>query len=203
MYLVHTPLLFKKIYHFGPVWQKKTDSKSVYITFDDGPVPEVTPEILEILDQFSVKATFFCVGENIERNPELFKQIRDKGHATGNHTNNHLNGWKTDSKKYFENIRKCDHFHSGNLFRPPYGRIKPSQILKLKKTHQIIMWTVLSGDFDMKTSPKKCLENAIKFTKPGSIVVFHDSIKAKEKVLFALPAYIENLIEKGFEFKTL
>lgn len=203
MYLVQSPLLFKKIYHFGPVWQKKTGSKTVYLTFDDGPIPEVTEEILEILNRYSIKATFFCVGENVERNPLVFKKILDSGHITGNHTFNHLNGWKTDSKTYYENIYKCDQFHNSKLFRPPYGRIKPSQILKLKKTHQIIMWSVLSGDFDLKTSPEKCLENVIKYTKPGSIVVFHDSTKAKEKVLYALPLFIDHLIEKGYEFKTL
>lgn len=203
MYLVQSPFLFKKIYHFGPVWQIPKESKSIYLTFDDGPIPEVTPKILDILDSFGIKATFFCVGENIYKHPDIFKMIVAKGHTTGNHTFNHLNGWKTDSNKYFENICKCNHYHKSNLLRPPYGRIKPSQVLKLKKTHKIIMWSVLSGDFDPKTSPEKCLENVLRYTKTGSIVVFHDSIKAEEKVLYALPLFIKHFLDRGYTFKTL
>jgi peptidoglycan-N-acetylglucosamine deacetylase len=203
MYLVQSPLLFRKASRFGPVWQMPGDSKTIYLTFDDGPVADVTPEILNILDSFGIKATFFCVGENITKNPDIFKMILEKGHTTGNHTFNHLNGWKTHSNKYIENIHKCDQFHETNLFRPPYGRIKPSQILKLKKKYKIIMWSVLSGDFDLKTSPEKCFENVLHYTKPGSIIVFHDSIKARKKVIYTLPLFLKHFLDQGYSFKTL
>lgn len=203
MYLVQSPLLFRKANRFGPVWQMPKDSKTIYLTFDDGPVPEVTFEVLAILDKYNIKATFFCVGDNIDKNPDVFKTIIEKGHTTGNHTFNHLSGWKTHSNKYIENILKCDHYHKTNLFRPPYGRIKPSQLLKLKKTHKIIMWSVLSGDFNQKTSPEKCFENVVRYTKPGSIVVFHDSIKAQKNVLYALPLFINYFLEQGYTFKPL
>lgn len=203
MYLVQSPFFLKKIFHFGPVWRKNGDEKTIYLTFDDGPIPELTSEICDILDKYAVKATFFCVGENIEKNPDIFKMLLEKGHTTGNHTYNHLNGWKTDTETYVENIHKCNNFHSGNLFRPPYGRITPMQVLNLRKSYQIIMWSVLTGDFDPKTSPERCLENALRYTKSGSIVVFHDSIKARQKVLYALPLFIEYFLEKGYRFKTL
>ncbi len=177
--------------------------KKIYLTFDDGPIPVITPWVLDLLKDENIKATFFCVGENAKEYPEIYQRILDEQHAVGNHTYNHLNGWNMHSNKYLENIEKCAEFVHSNLFRPPYGRIKKSQISKLKSHYSIIMWDVLTGDYDRKTSPEKCLENAIKNTRNGSIIVFHDSVKAYKNLRFALPQFIAHAKEKGFEFGCL
>ncbi|MCK4638806.1 MAG: polysaccharide deacetylase family protein [Bacteroidales bacterium] len=168
------------------------------MTFDDGPTPDVTPEILNILKIFNAKATFFCIGKNVKNYPETFKKIIEAGHDIGNHTFNHLNGWKTKTKYFIKNIKKCEDYFESTLFRPPYGRISSSQIKLLKKEYTIIMWSVLTGDFDNKITKEQCLSNAINNTKAGSIVVFHNSKKAKEKVLYVLPKFLKHFIDKGF-----
>jgi len=177
--------------------------KIVYLTFDDGPIPETTPEILDILDMFQAKATFFCLGKNVKTNPDLFALIKSKGHAVGNHSYNHLNGWKTKKKQYFEDIEKANELINSSMFRPPYGKITPGQIKSLRKKYKIVMWDVLSGDFDPSISTGACVKNVLKNTNYGSIIVFHDSIKAKKTVLKALPLVLENLAGQGYEFKSL
>lgn len=177
--------------------------KTVFLTFDDGPIPEVTPQILDILSEYSAKATFFCLGKNVEKNPDVFDSIINSEHAVGNHSYDHKNGWKTQNHIYFENIEKADKLIRSVLFRPPYGKIMPSQIKYLRSAYKIVMWDVLSGDFDPDISKEKCVENVLKNTKPGSIIVFHDSIKAKEKVLFALPVILRELKKNGFRFETI
>lgn len=224
MYLVKSPLLLKW-YYPSLTWHKSRSEKTVYLTFDDGPIPNVTDFVLNTLKSFGAKATFFCIGDNIVKHPELFERLKNEGHAIGNHTFNHLKGWKTDDKTYVDNFLKCQALTQTHLFRPPYGRIKKSQIRKIQSevqswdpevylsknpesaTHNsklaIVMWDVLSGDFDTTLSPEKCYQNVIDNTRNGAIIVFHDSLKAFDRLQFALPKTIQYLSEKGYQFGTL
>jgi peptidoglycan/xylan/chitin deacetylase (PgdA/CDA1 family) len=205
MYLVKTPALLKKLYS-ALLWNGSRAKPCIYLTFDDGPIPIVTPYVLNILQQYHAKATFFCIGDNVSKHPDIFEQVKAGGHAIGNHTYNHLKGWKTDDKTYLENTLKADELLHANLFRPPYGRIKRAQIKLLKAAKpamQLVMWDVLSGDFDAKLSPGKCLQNVLKHTKNGSIIVFHDSLKAFERLEYVLPRAMEVWAAKGFEFGLL
>lgn len=182
------------------IWKLSRKEKKLYLTFDDGPTPEITQKILEILKEYEAKATFFCLGKNVIQNPGIYNLILEQGHATGNHTHTHLNGWKTRSRKYFEDINQASGVIQSNLFRPPYGRLKTKQILRLKSDYKIIMWEILSGDYSKKISPEKCTENVISNAQSGSIIVFHDSEKAKKNVLFALPRVLEHFSGMGFAF---
>ncbi|MFC2107356.1 polysaccharide deacetylase family protein [Bacteroidota bacterium] len=195
--------LVKSLYGPNLIWSVKDKMNTVYLTFDDGPIPEVTPLVLDILDKYNVKATFFCVGHNVFKNPEVYQQILQKGHKTANHTYNHLKGWKTTLQKYTDNVAKCAEFVDSDFFRPPYGRITRKQSKLLRRDYKIIMWTVLSGDYSSKTTKEQCLENALNIDGKGSIVIFHDSIKAKEKVMFALPGFIEGCLERGYAFELI
>lgn len=194
--------ILKKIFP-DLIWEINTKEKEIYITFDDGPHPEITPIVIKALDKYDAKATFFCVGENVMKYPDTFKLMLSNGHKVGNHSYGHLNGWKVSNNDYFENIEKANILIESNLFRPPYGRIVPSQIKILKKKYSIIMWTVLTYDFDKKVSRKRCLKNSITVTKPGSIVVFHDSLKSAKNLNYALPLFLKHFNEKGFVFKSL
>lgn len=185
------------------LWKVTTNSKEIFLTFDDGPHPEITPEVLDILDKYDAKATFFCVGENVKKYPETYASIIDKGHQTANHSYNHFNGWKKKNKDYFHNIEQCSQLVDSRLFRPPYGRIKTSQIKALKQHYKIIMWSVITYDFDQSITPTQCLENATKHTKAGSIVVFHDSEKASANLFYALPKFLEHFKKRGFVFKII
>ena len=225
MYLVKSPLLLKWFYP-SLVWNMDRSKKIVYLTFDDGPIPNVTDFVLNTLKSFNAKATFFCIGDNILKHPSIFEHIKNDGHAIGNHTFNHLKGWKTADDTYLANFLKCQSLTQTNLFRPPFGRIKKSQIRKLvtsyklpvtghdaqtynsqHRTHnpslQIVMWDVLSGDFDINLSPEKCYQNVIKNTKNGAIIVFHDSLKAFDCLEYTLPKVLTYLTEKGYQFGTL
>ncbi len=212
MYLVKSPLLLKWFYS-SLRWNKSRLKKIVYLTFDDGPVPNVTDYVLNTLKIFGVKATFFCIGDNISKHPTIFERLKNEGHAIGNHTYNHLKGWDTDDNTYVDNFAKCQALTQTNLFRPPYGRIKKSQILKLKAESlqlndpianlEIVMWDVLSGDFDTTITPEKCFQNVINHTKNGSIIVFHDSLKAFDRLEEVLPRTLKYLTEKGYQFGTL
>lgn len=239
MYLVKTPAVLRWLYP-NLTWHKDRSKKLIYLTFDDGPIPVVTPFVLKTLKAFGAKATFFCIGENVSKHPDIYKQVLDEGHRVGNHTYNHLKGWDTKDDEYLVNVRKCADVVQSNLFRPPYGRAKRSQISKLINhnsqlkaqdsrfksqdqlpstnhspsshtstqfqysildTHySIIMWDVLSGDFDTKLSPEKCLGNVLKHTGNGSIVVFHDSLKAFERLEYILPRALEKWKEEGYGF---
>jgi len=205
MYLVKTPWLLKKLYP-QLTWDTNLRNRCIFLTFDDGPIPIVTPFVLNILQQYDARATFFCIGDNIRKHPDVFQQVKQAGHTIGNHTYNHLKGWKTPDKDYLENFLKADELIQTNYFRPPYGRIKRSQI-KLLKQHKpnlsIVMWNVLSGDFDYNLSPEKCLNNVIKNTRPGDIVLFHDSIKAFDRLQYALPAALKYWSGQGYTFKAL
>ena len=192
------------------LWKVNTEEKLLYLTFDDGPITEITPFVLDELKKWNAKATFFCIGKNIEANPEIFQRIMDEGHSIGNHTFNHLNGWSNNDNEYFENIAQCEAvlnakcgMRTTKLFRPPYGKLKPSQYTKLKKEYKLVMWDVLSFDFDLKMAEEKVLENVLENAEEGSVIVMHDSLKAKPKVEFALPKILEHFTEKGFKFEKL
>jgi len=214
-YLNKTPRSIQSLYKKF-TWRFKTEKKELYLTFDDGPIPEITPWVLKQLKKYQAKATFFCIGKNIKNHPEICKQLIQEGHTIGNHTYNHLNGWKNTTPKYLSNIEEAENTistllsslkNSDNypkLFRPPYGKIKASQTKNLqKKGYTIILWDVLSADFDTTISSETCLKNVLKNTENGSIIVFHDSEKAKEKLFYALPKVLEYYSKKGYTFKKI
>jgi len=202
MFIVRPPALITKLL-FDLTWRIPTREKIIYLTFDDGPIPETTPKILKILDDYNAKATFFCVGENVEKHPDLFMEVKNKLHAVGNHTYNHLKGWSTPNFVYFRNVEKADALIHSSLFRAPYGKITRAQQSTLTKKYNIVMWDVLTGDYDSRISPEQCLQNALNYTREGSVIVFHDSIKAKKNMLFALPKVLEHYSNLGYKFKAI
>lgn len=205
MFLHKTPPFLFKLYP-SFTWRLPTEEKVIYLTFDDGPIPELTPWVLDVLKEFEAKATFFCVGENVQQNPGIFRRTLQEGHAVGNHTFNHLNGWATPDIDYLRNTLLADEemrkYTQTNLFRPPYGRITRRQAQQLRHKH-MVLWDVLSGDFSAKLSPERVLAKSIDNTQPGSIVVFHDNVKAEENLRFALPAYLSHFAAQGFSFQAL
>jgi peptidoglycan-N-acetylglucosamine deacetylase len=202
MYLVKTPRLIQSLIP-NYTWSIPTDEKVMYLTFDDGPIPEVTPWVLETLKKFNAKATFFCVGDNVNKNPTIFQQVLSEGHAIGNHTFSHINGWNSDNIPYFHDVRHCAKLVKSTLFRPPYGRLTPKQTQFLTRHYDIVMWDVLSGDFDQDISKEDCLKNVVSAAKRGSIIVFHDSLKAAERMMYALPRVLEYFAAKGYRFENL
>jgi peptidoglycan/xylan/chitin deacetylase (PgdA/CDA1 family) len=205
LHITNSPFWLQWLYP-SLTWHKSREERSVYLTFDDGPVPTVTPFVLTTLRNFDAKATFFCIGDNVRKFPELYAAVRAEGHATGNHTFNHLRGWACTTDEYLSNIQKCSELVHSNLFRPPYGRIKRSQIRSLRTQlpdMEIIMWDVLSGDYNHSISPEKCISNVLKHTRNGSVIVFHDSVKAFPRLKHTLPAVLSYLRAEGFRFKAL
>jgi peptidoglycan/xylan/chitin deacetylase (PgdA/CDA1 family) len=206
-YFVKTPWWLKRIYD-SYTWSIPSGEKNLFLTFDDGPHPEATPFVLKQLKQYDALATFFCIGKNVVTYPEIYKQILKEGHSSGNHTYNHLNGWRTSNDLYMKDIALASKEINSNLFRPPYGRITSFQAKNLKavmqgKEAKVIMWDVLSADFDIDCTPEQCLANVILPTVPGSIIVFHDSEKAFPKLQYALPRMLKYFSEKGYSFKSL
>jgi peptidoglycan/xylan/chitin deacetylase (PgdA/CDA1 family) len=205
MYLVKTPWILKKLYP-NLIWNTRRDARSIFLTFDDGPIPIVTPFVLNILKKHNAKATFFCIGDNVSKHHDIFNDLKKDGHAIGNHTYNHLRGWKTDNETYLQNFLQADKLLDTPLFRPPYGRIKRQQIKLLTNARpdlKIYMWDVLSGDFDMSLTPQECLKNVLKHTEPGSVIVFHDSIKAFTRLEYVLPRALEAWSKEGYTFEIL
>src|SRR5665647_552754 len=182
------------------VWRKNPSSKVIYLTFDDGPVPEVTPLVLDILEEQDLKATFFCVGENVNKYPETYSDVILRGHKTGNHTFNHLKGFSVSSDEYVKNVRKAAESIDSKLFRPPYGRITLKQKKILQPDYEIIMWDLITHDYNRKLSPGEILKNVKRYSRNGSIVVFHDSIKAQQNMLTVLPLAIEFWKSEGYSF---
>lgn len=203
MYLVKTPWIVKQIFPKF-IWSIDTVEKNIYLTFDDGPHPVITPFVLEILKKYNAKATFFCIGNNVQANVEVYERIINEGHRIGNHTQQHLNGWKNNIHTYLDDVEIASKLINSNLFRPPYGKLKRNQATSIKqKEYKIIMWDVLSGDFDKNITKEKCLQNVISKTQQGSIVVFHDSEKAFEKLEYCLDKVLEHFSQLGFTFKAL
>ncbi|MCF8307989.1 MAG: polysaccharide deacetylase family protein [Bacteroidales bacterium] len=202
-YFIKSGKFLSKLIYPSLIWEIPTSRDEIFLTFDDGPTPGVTEKTLDILDRFNAKATFFMVGEKASRYPELVDEIIKRGHKTGNHTYHHLKGWSTEDDAYFEDIAKTDTLLHTKLFRPPHGKIRRSQIAFLIKKYHIVMWTVLSADFDSSISPEHCLHNVIHNTGKGSIIIFHDSPKASERMLYALPKTLEHFQAKGYAFKSL
>jgi peptidoglycan-N-acetylglucosamine deacetylase len=206
-YFIKTPWWARAVFS-NYVWRLPSKEKIVYLTFDDGPHSTITPWVLDLLMQYEAKATFFCIGENVEKNGKVYQRILAEGHAVGNHTFHHLNGWHTKTEEYVEDTAKAASLIQSNLFRPPYGKIKSSQAKKIKREQnnspmKIIMWDVLSADFDTKISSEKCTSNVLENVEPGSIVVFHDSEKAYPNLRETLPATLNYLKKEGYRFEKI
>jgi peptidoglycan-N-acetylglucosamine deacetylase len=200
--LVRAPLLLRRLYP-GALWRHQAAGRKIWLTFDDGPVPGVTGEVLDLLSSFRIPATFFCVGQNVELNPDLYARILTEGHTTGNHTYHHTDGWVTSFRSYLREVEMCAGLVHSNLFRPPYGRMRRSQFTALRKKYRIVMWDVLPCDYDRSLSAGEVLSLALRYARPGSIVVFHDSEKAKANMLGALPHFIEDMLRQGYTFEKL
>ena len=223
MFIHKTNFLMRALYP-DFIWKIPTREKEIFLTFDDGPIPEITEFVLEQLNKYHAKATFFCIGGNIEKYPNVFQKIVNQQHTIGNHTFNHLRGWDTEDDSYINNFKKCEDIivercsildvgdttienRQSNIkhrkFRPPFGRIKRSQAKEILKSHEIVMWDVLTGDYDQNFSKERVLSKALQHTEQGSIVLFHDSIKASKNMMYALPILLEHFSERGFTFKSL
>lgn len=184
-------------------WRKNPNRKTLYLTFDDGPIPGVTPWVLEMLDHYKIKATFFCVGENVQKHPDIYQDILRKGHRTGNHTFNHKRGFLNDTESYIANVEKAAEYIESDLFRPPHGDLKLSQVRILKRKYEIVQWDVISRDYNMDLPKEKVLEIVKKYSRNGSIIVFHDSMKAEENMKYAMPRAVEYFMNLGYSFETL
>lgn len=201
--LVKTPFWLRLLFP-NYLWRKSLDEKVIYLTFDDGPTPRVTEWVLNQLEKNNAKATFFCVGENVEKHRAILETVQSKGHRIGNHGMRHENGWEVDTNTYLKSYSETQKLIATDLFRPPYGRIKNRQAKELMKLGvKIVMWDVISGDFDTSIRPEKCLTNVLKLTQNGSIVVFHDSEKAFPNLSFALPKMLDHFSKKGYRFEHL
>ncbi len=206
-YRVKTPSILSKVLYRNLVWKIPVgDTPAVYLTFDDGPHPTATPFVLDQLKEYNAKATFFCIGKNVVEHQDIYQRILKEGHRVGNHTQNHVNGWHTKKNKYITDVNEAEKHINSNLFRPPYGRITRGQISALTqrdKPYKIIMWDVLSGDFDTTINGQKCLDNVLSAVEPGSIIVFHDSQKAWDRMSYALPKVLAFCTEQKWQLKAL
>jgi peptidoglycan-N-acetylglucosamine deacetylase len=205
-YIVTTPWWLRMLFPANLTWRIPATEKIIYLTFDDGPNPVATPFVLDELKKYNAKATFFCIGKNVQEQPDLYQRIFIDGHRVGNHTHNHLNGFHTKDELWLQNVKEAAKWIDSDLFRPPYGKIRsfPAKVLKESNPpFQIIMWDVLSADFDTSISPQKCLDNVTKHTKPGSIIVFHDSEKAFPNLRVALPEVLKLFSGEGYRFEVI
>ena len=202
MFLAKTPKLIQTLMP-SYTWCIPASRQELYLTFDDGPIPEVTPWVIDTLRNYHAQVTFFCVGDNVQKHPEIFRRILEEGHSVGNHTFHHLNGWQTEHVTYLHNVRRCARLVKSHLFRPPYGRLMPRQREFLQRHYRIVMWDVLSGDYDANISPEQCLRNVTDNAQPGSIIVMHDSLKAERNLRYVLPAALEYFAGRGYRFEKL
>lgn len=184
-------------------WHFTGKDNELYLTFDDGPTPGITPWVLSLLKEYDAKATFFCLGKNVKKYPELYKQILNEGHSVGNHSYSHLKGWLTSNKRYINNVNKAAYYIDSDLFRPPFGKIRPKQVAIIKKDFKIIIWDVLTKDYHVKLDKEKCFHNLIDRTDSGSIIVFHDTLKAEKKLKYVLPKALKHFSEQGFVFNPI
>lgn len=202
MLIEQLPLFFRRIYR-GVTWRKDSKQKKIYLTFDDGPIPEVTPWVLDVLDSFGIKATFFCVGENVAKYPEIYQDILSRGHRTGNHTFNHVRGFITKTDRYLANVEKAAEYIHSDLFRPPHGDLTQKQYFALRKRYQIIQWDLITRDYNKKLTGEQVFQIVRKHARNGSIIVFHDSIKAEANMRYAMPRAVEFMLSEGYTFETL
>lgn len=202
MFIEQPPRLFRALYP-GALWRMNPEEKSVYLTFDDGPIPQITPWVLDLLDQYQIKATFFLVGDNIRKHPEEFRQIQERGHQIGNHTFNHIRGFEYTTQEYMDNTEKANRLIQSDLFRPPHGHMGMKQYYALRKRYKIVMWDLVTRDYSKHLNGEEVFRKVKKYVRNGSIITFHDSIKAEQSMKYALPRSIEWLKEQGYEFKRL
>lgn len=202
MQIAKTPKIAKKAFP-RLTWEADKTEKAIYLSFDDGPTPEITIWILNLLEKYNAKATFFCLGKNVVMYPKLLDYIICQGHTVGNHTYNHLNAWKTEKEKYLNDIVSCERVFHSKYFRPPYGKLKPGIRTQILENHQIIMWDVMSYDFDQDITEENCFQNVVKNARRGSIIVFHDSYKAEKNMKAVLPRVLKHYAERGYIFKAL
>jgi peptidoglycan/xylan/chitin deacetylase (PgdA/CDA1 family) len=203
MLIEQPPFLYRMLFP-GALWKIPVEGeKVVYLTFDDGPIPEITPWVIDLLDKYDIKATFFCVGDNVRKHPDIFQMILDRGHHVGNHTFNHIQGIRKFTKRYLLNTQLASDYIQSSLFRPPHGHMRISQFFTLRKYYKVIMWDVVTRDYSKRMTPEQVFINVKKYTRNGSIIVFHDSLKAEKNMKYALPRSIEWLKEQGYTFKLL
>ncbi|BEG99999.1 polysaccharide deacetylase family protein [Bacteroides sedimenti] len=202
MFIEQPPRLVRTLYP-GAIWRMDPKEKAVYLTFDDGPIPEITPWVLDLLDKYGVKATFFLVGDNVRKHPEEFKMILDRGHRVGNHTFNHIRGFEYLTKNYLANTEKANELIHSNLFRPPHGHMRAHQYYTLRKRYKIVMWDLVTRDYSNKLNGRQVLNKVKRYVRNGSIITFHDSLKSEQNMKYALPRAIEWLQEQGYQFKLL
>lgn len=205
-YLIKTPWWLRRLYP-GLLWHMSREEKAIYLSFDDGPHPEVTPFVLDQLKRFNARASFFWIGKNVQQHPEIVARIVEEGHSLGNHTQHHLNGWKTSFSAYLDDVRAAKEHISSSLFRPPYGRITRQQAKAVKELlgnkSRIVMWDVLSADFDINLSGEQCLHYVVRYARPGSIIVMHDSAKAWPRLEYMLPRLLQFFHDKGYDMKAI
>ena len=202
MIIERPPKLYRWLYR-GAHWRFNKNEKVVYLTFDDGPIPEITPWVLDLLDHYQIKASFFCVGDNVRKHPEIFQMVKDRGHVVGNHTFHHIQGIKVRTKTFKKDVEEADKLIQSKLFRPPHGHMRLPQFYALRNKYKIIMWDVVTRDYSKLMTSDMVFEVVKKYTRPGSIIVFHDSIKAGDQMKESLPRSIEWLMEQGYSFKLL
>lgn len=199
---IRPPRIIKRLFP-SFIWNFEEEKNGVFLTFDDGPRPEVTPWVLDQLDKYNAKATFFCIGKNVELFPELFKEILDRGHSVGNHSYSHVKGWGVDAGTYVRDVDLAADLIHSNLYRPPYARIGPNQARVLSERYKIIMWDILSRDYNKNLSGRACVNNVVPYIEPGSIIVFHDSVKSSKNLWYALPKVLKSINEKGLICKKI
>lgn len=202
MLIEQPPLLYRMLFPES-AWRINIKCRSVYLTFDDGPIPEVTPWVLDILDKYNIQATFFCVGDNVRKHPELFEEIKRRGHSFGNHTMNHLQGSQVTTRTYLRNVQEAHDLIKSNLFRPPHGLLRWSQAKVLKDHYMIVMYDLVTRDYSKKLTGEQVFKNVKRYARKGSIIVFHDSLKAEKNLRYALPKSIEWLLENGYSIEKI
>lgn len=202
MLIERAPKLYRNLYR-GSHWRFHSDKKVVYLTFDDGPIPEVTPWVLDLLDKYNIKATFFCVGDNVRKYPEIYQMVKERGHQTGNHTFHHIQGLKTNTSSYLNDAQEANRLIKSTLFRPPYGHMLFSQFRALRKMFKVIMWDVVTRDYSCLMTADQVFDVVRKYTRNGSIIVFHDSLKSGNRMKESLPKSIEWLLEQGYSFQLI
>jgi peptidoglycan/xylan/chitin deacetylase (PgdA/CDA1 family) len=201
--IIEQPPFYYRMLFPGAHWRFNKDKKNVYLTFDDGPIPEITPWVLDLLDKYKIKATFFCVGNNARKYPEIYQMILDRGHSVGNHTYHHIQGLKTLSKNYLRDVKKASQVIQSKLFRPPHGHLHLALFFRLRKKYKIVMWDVVTRDYSKFMTSEQVFNNVKKYTRNGSVIVFHDSLKAENRMKEALPRSIEWLLEQGYSFELI